>query len=120
MSAVLDWDNLVESMAEPGNSEMQLANNSILGASALSPEQLLQVRNVFGSVEWLSHCFLNALSVGDRNTFMAALEDARQILVQEEMPEEQLPLKFPVRKGTTGQFNQSITHGLVTICTTEW
>ena len=123
MAQNLEWLHLVDSMQEPGDSDMNIANNANLGASTASPEQLLQTRRVFGQVAWLTTCCLESMKSNDRQTSAAACTDARQVLIADDsLKEERRPLvvKIPVRKGTPAAFNQALNHLFVRQCDAMW
>lgn len=114
---------MLASMSEPGESDMNVANAVNLGTSSVTPEQLLKVRKVIGSVKWLANGFLQAMKHNDRATFTSACADARVLLIEDldEIEKEvDIPLQIPTRKGTVAQFNAALNAPGMTVCTAEW
>ena len=114
------WGNVERSISLPGDCDFSLATCNIPGLSTATREQLNEVRAVYSQVGWFGRLVTSFCKDIGKNPFHVASRDARTVLVQSEIPLQDMPFRSIERKGTPAELDLVMTDQGAVVCAVPW
>ena len=116
-----EWGAVNQSLCDPRDSNMSVdhAQAQIPGISMQSHDSVDKIRRAVAGMRWLGHVLADA-SRGTRAVASTAFKDARQVLLQTELPEAELPFRPLEPKSNAPELTAAIALPEGGRCEVEW
>lgn len=109
-----------QSLHQPGESDLSLATCQIPGLSAVSADQLNDIRTVFAQIGYLANVVRSFSKDIGKSVLQTVSKDARMVLMRTAVSEDAAPFRALERKGTQSDLDSAMSEERALVCGEPW
>ena len=120
MEDPVTWESARESIVTCVDSNFSLEQCQNPGLASFPQEDLDFIRRLFSMLLWLQNVMVNCAADFDKPAFMAVCRDARQIFLESDLPDDEVPFRPLEKKVSSEAVKRALKAPGGFLCAADW